>query len=130
MESAANVVLGEQFIGAPAHVLDREEAVLRQRRLAVLAQRQVLREREVEHEPAPVAVLGDVPEPEVEERELTVMLLVDLSGSEQFGTHERFKAERIADLLHDKDKLGEWMESVPEPQRLAAEHHPPHAPRQ
>ncbi|MGQ0815211.1 MAG: DUF58 domain-containing protein [Gemmatimonadota bacterium] len=34
----------------------------------------------------------------VEERELTVMLLVDLSGSEQFGTHERFKAERAAEM--------------------------------
>ena len=34
----------------------------------------------------------------VEERELTVMLLVDLSGSEQFGTHERFKAERAAEI--------------------------------
>ena len=34
----------------------------------------------------------------IEERELTVMLLVDLSGSEQFGTHERFKAERAAEI--------------------------------
>jgi len=34
----------------------------------------------------------------VEERELTVLLVVDLSGSEQFGTRERFKAERAAEL--------------------------------
>lgn len=34
----------------------------------------------------------------VEERELTVLLLVDLSGSEQFGTRERFKAERAAEI--------------------------------
>jgi len=34
----------------------------------------------------------------VEERELTVMLLVDLSGSEQYGTRERFKAERAAEM--------------------------------
>jgi uncharacterized protein (DUF58 family) len=34
----------------------------------------------------------------VEERELTVLLLVDLSGSEQFGTRERFKAERVAEI--------------------------------
>ncbi len=34
----------------------------------------------------------------VEERELTVVLLVDLSGSEQFGTRERFKAERVAEI--------------------------------
>ncbi|MGH7444251.1 MAG: DUF58 domain-containing protein, partial [Longimicrobiales bacterium] len=34
----------------------------------------------------------------IEERELTVMLLVDLSGSEQFGTHGRFKAELAAEI--------------------------------
>ena len=34
----------------------------------------------------------------VEERELTVLLLVDLSGSEQFGTRGRFKAELAAEL--------------------------------
>jgi uncharacterized protein (DUF58 family) len=34
----------------------------------------------------------------VEERELTVVLLVDLSGSEQFGTRGRFKAELAAEL--------------------------------
>ena len=34
----------------------------------------------------------------IEERELTVLLLVDLSGSEQFGTKERFKAERAAEI--------------------------------
>ena len=34
----------------------------------------------------------------IEERELTVMLLVDLSGSEQFGTRGRFKAELVAEI--------------------------------
>ncbi len=34
----------------------------------------------------------------VEERELTVMLLVDLSGSERFGTRGRLKAELAAEL--------------------------------
>lgn len=34
----------------------------------------------------------------VEERELTVLLVVDLSGSEQFGTRTRFKAELAAEL--------------------------------
>jgi uncharacterized protein (DUF58 family) len=34
----------------------------------------------------------------VEERELTVLLAVDLSGSEQFGTHTRFKAELAAEM--------------------------------
>ncbi len=34
----------------------------------------------------------------VEERELTVLLAVDLSGSEQFGTHGRFKAEVAAEV--------------------------------
>lgn len=33
-----------------------------------------------------------------EERELTVLLAVDLSGSEQFGTRSRFKAELAAEL--------------------------------
>jgi uncharacterized protein (DUF58 family) len=34
----------------------------------------------------------------VEERELTVLLLVDLSGSEQFATRGRFKAEAAAEI--------------------------------
>lgn len=34
----------------------------------------------------------------VEERELTVLLIVDLSGSEQFGTRGRFKAEVAAEI--------------------------------
>jgi len=33
-----------------------------------------------------------------EERELTVMLVVDLSGSERFGTHGRFKSELATEL--------------------------------
>jgi NADH-quinone oxidoreductase subunit I len=31
-----------------------------------------------------------------------------------------YSEPRIADLLHDKDKLGEWMETVPEPPELEA----------
>jgi uncharacterized protein (DUF58 family) len=50
----------------------------------------------------------------VEERELTVFLAVDLSGSEQFGTRERFKAERAAELaavlalsaIRNNDRVG------------------------
>jgi uncharacterized protein (DUF58 family) len=34
----------------------------------------------------------------IEERELTLLLAVDLSGSEQFGTRERFKAETAAEI--------------------------------
>jgi uncharacterized protein (DUF58 family) len=34
----------------------------------------------------------------LEERELNVLLAVDLSGSEQFGTRARFKAERAAEV--------------------------------
>lgn len=34
----------------------------------------------------------------IEERELTVLLAVDLSGSKQFGTRERFKAELAAEI--------------------------------
>jgi uncharacterized protein (DUF58 family) len=50
----------------------------------------------------------------VEERELTVLLLVDLSGSEQFGTRGRFKAELAAELaavlalsaIRNNDRVG------------------------
>jgi uncharacterized protein (DUF58 family) len=50
----------------------------------------------------------------VEERELTVMLMVDLSGSLQFGTHTRQKAELAAELcaviafsaITNNDKVG------------------------
>jgi NADH-quinone oxidoreductase subunit I len=31
-----------------------------------------------------------------------------------------YSEPHIADLLHDKDKLGEWMETVPEPPALEA----------
>jgi uncharacterized protein (DUF58 family) len=50
----------------------------------------------------------------VEERELTVLLVVDLSGSEQFGTRGRFKAELAAELaavlalsaIRNSDRVG------------------------
>ncbi len=50
----------------------------------------------------------------VEERELTVMLLVDGSGSQFFGTRERFKEELAAELcavlafsaINNQDKVG------------------------
>lgn len=50
----------------------------------------------------------------VEERELTLMLLVDLSGSSQFGSAGRFKSELAAELcavlafsaIRNKDKVG------------------------
>jgi uncharacterized protein (DUF58 family) len=50
----------------------------------------------------------------VEERELTVMLLVDLSGSERFGTRGRLKAELAAELaavlalsaIRNNDRVG------------------------
>jgi uncharacterized protein (DUF58 family) len=50
----------------------------------------------------------------VEERELTVMLLVDLSGSEHFGTRGRWKAELAAELaavlalsaIRNNDRVG------------------------
>lgn len=49
-----------------------------------------------------------------EERELTVMLLVDVSGSENFGTNEKFKRELITELcavisfsaIQNNDKIG------------------------
>lgn len=49
-----------------------------------------------------------------EERELTVMLLLDVSGSNLFGTHNEFKAELITELaavlsfsaINNNDKVG------------------------
>ena len=50
----------------------------------------------------------------IEERELTVMLVVDLSGSERFGTVRRFKSELASELaavlamsaIRNNDKVG------------------------
>lgn len=49
-----------------------------------------------------------------EERELTVMLMVDVSGSQHFGTHEQFKDELVAEIcatlsisaIRNNDKVG------------------------
>ncbi|KWW31637.1 MAG: hypothetical protein AUK63_331 [bacterium P3] len=49
-----------------------------------------------------------------EERELTVMLLVDVSGSNRFGTHSQFKEELVAEVaatlafsaIESNDKVG------------------------
>jgi len=49
-----------------------------------------------------------------EERELTVMLVVDVSGSQHFGTHEQFKDELVAEIcatlsisaIRNNDKVG------------------------
>lgn len=49
-----------------------------------------------------------------EERELTVMLLVDVSQSQHFGTHEQFKEELVAEIcatlsisaIRNNDKVG------------------------
>ena len=50
----------------------------------------------------------------IEERELTVMLAVDLSGSERFGTRKRFKSEMASELaavlamsaIRNNDRVG------------------------
>jgi uncharacterized protein (DUF58 family) len=50
----------------------------------------------------------------IEERELTVMLVVDLSGSERFGTQKRFKSELASELaavlamsaIRNNDRVG------------------------
>jgi uncharacterized protein (DUF58 family) len=50
----------------------------------------------------------------IEERELTVMLAVDLSGSERFGTQQRFKSELASELaavlamsaIRNNDRVG------------------------
>ena len=49
-----------------------------------------------------------------EEREMTVMLLVDVSGSNRFGTHHQFKEELVAEVaatlafsaIQNNDKVG------------------------
>ena len=49
-----------------------------------------------------------------EERELTVILLIDVSGSEDFGTHQQFKQELITEIaavlsfsaIQNNDKIG------------------------
>lgn len=49
-----------------------------------------------------------------EERELTVMLIVDVSGSNRFGTHHQFKEELVAEVaatiafsaIQNNDKIG------------------------
>jgi uncharacterized protein (DUF58 family) len=49
-----------------------------------------------------------------EERELTVMLLIDVSGSTQFGTRQQFKSDLITEIsavlsfsaIHNNDKVG------------------------
>ena len=49
-----------------------------------------------------------------EERELTVMLLVDVSGSHRFGTTDQYKSELVAEIaatlafsaIHNNDKVG------------------------
>lgn len=49
-----------------------------------------------------------------EERELTVMLLIDMSGSNRFGTTDQYKSELIAEIaatlafsaIHNNDKVG------------------------
>ena len=49
-----------------------------------------------------------------EERELTVMLIVDVSGSNRFGTHQQFKEELVAEVaatlafsaIQNNDKVG------------------------
>ena len=53
----------------------------------------------------------------IEERELTVMLLVDVSGSERFGTRRRFKSELASELaaviamaaIRNNDRVGALM---------------------
>src|SRR5438046_5481051 len=64
--AAAYVVLAEQTARALDHAARIEPPPARERRLVVVVQRDVLRERELEHEPAPLAVLGYVPEPLLE----------------------------------------------------------------
>ena len=58
--AAAHVVLLDEAGGAVAHAVDQQPAVPRQLGRVVLAQREVLRQGEVQDEAAALAVLGDV----------------------------------------------------------------------
>ena len=81
-----------------------------------------------------------------EERELTVMLLVDVSGSNRFGTHHQFKEELVAEVaatlafsaIQNNDKVGMIMfsdkiEKFIPPKKgsshIRANHFPPHKQR-
>ena len=64
--AAAHVELLQQPSCTRDEAAREEPAELRVGLVAVVVQRDVLGERELEHEPAPLPVLGDVPEPRVE----------------------------------------------------------------
>ena len=64
--AAAHVELPDQRAGALDEAVREEPAPLRVRRLLVVVQRDVLGDRELEHEAAPLAVLGDVADAGVE----------------------------------------------------------------
>ena len=64
--AAADVELADEPAGALDEPRGKEPAPLRVRRLRVVVQRDVLGDRELEHEPAPLAVLRDVPDARVE----------------------------------------------------------------
>ena len=64
--AAADVELLDQGAGALDQALREEPAEARVGRLAEVVEGDVLRDRELEHEPASLPVLGDVAEPGVE----------------------------------------------------------------
>ena len=64
--AAADVELADQAGGAREEPLGEEPAPLRRRRLRVVVQRDVLGDRELEHEAAPLTVLRDVPDARIE----------------------------------------------------------------
>ena len=66
--AAADVELGEELLAVGEELAEVQEAARRERRLRVVVQHEVLGERELEHEPAPVPVLGDVADAVLEER--------------------------------------------------------------
>ena len=59
----------------------------------------------------------------IEERELTVMLAVDVSGSERFGTRRRFKSEVASELAAVLAMSNADAEAKPHKRLHATRHH-------
>src|SRR6185369_8205024 len=51
-------------------------------------------------------------------RSVSVLDRFDIDYALCWSPEFEYSETRIANLLHDKDKLGEWMETVPEPEPL------------
>ena len=97
--AAAHVELVQQLARRRDDARRMEEAVRRERLLRVVVQHEVLGERELEYEPAPVPVLRDVTQPVLEER------VRARAGQVLAGDGDRARA-RLAQAGDRVDQLG------------------------